>query len=328
VPRFFGRLLVLACFMPLVAYARDDSGADFERMQRSQAASADRLATMGTADALAAAALLKQFRTEGDAGSYALVARAVELAPTRPDLAWLAIRLCDSAPDCDSAGPEQHLRSLDPSNAVGWMGALKHAQAVNDAKAVDATLSAIAGSKRFYVYFEPLVAATAPELAVALHAGPGKPRPKEISLATVQMIGVLAATVLPPSQAFSSSCKGNALELPGRLEYCRLAAQTFERSDTYITEGLGLSLQQRLWPLDSPEGRAITERRRVFQYRLETYSRLSVSSSKPDEAPADFLDVLRGREREQDVALVYFVKAGIPVDPPKGWASANLPRVP
>jgi hypothetical protein len=143
------------------------------------------------------------------------------------------------------------------------------------------------------------------------------------------MIGVIAASVLPPSQAFSFSCKGMALEqIAGRLERCQRAAQAFERADTFIVEGLGLSLQQRLWPLDSPEGRAITARRRVFQYRLEEYSRLGISSSNVDEFPADIMDVLRAHEREQDVALVYFARAGVPADPPAKWSSTASPRVP
>jgi hypothetical protein len=91
---------------------------------------------------------------------------------------------------------------------------------------------------------------------------------------------------------------------------------------------LGLSLQQRLWPLDSPEGRAITARRRVFQYRLEEYSRLGISSTNVDEFPADIMDVLRAHEREQDVALVYFARAGVPADPPAKWSSTASPRVP
>jgi len=44
--------------------------------------------------------------------------------------------------------------------------------------------------------------------------------------------------------------------------------QAFERADTFIVEGLGLSLQQKLWALDR-RSRASRPKRRVFQYRLE-----------------------------------------------------------
>ena len=322
-------------------------------------AAIERLIAKGTANSLAAAALLKQFGEESDNGSYPLVARAVQLAPERRDLAWLAVRLCASSSDCDPAGPEKHFHDIDPANGIASIGALTRAQRKNDAAAIDSALTAIGNSQRFYVYFDPLVAATATELAAAQPqragqpagsnqpartappAGSGPPAPtgassgstalagKDTARATVEMIGVIAASVLPPSQSFSYSCKGLALEqVSGRLERCRRAAQAFARADTFIVEGLGLSLQQQLWPLDSPEGASITAQRRVFQYRLEEYSRLNISSSKADEFPPDAVDVFRAHEREQDVALVYLTKAGVPADPPPKWISRSLPRVP
>jgi hypothetical protein len=320
---------VLAAVLSRGAYADRNQGTDLGQFKVARAAAVQRLVTEGTADSLAAAAVLKQFGEETDGGSYALAARAVQLAPGRRDLAWLAVRLCTGADECDPAGPEKHLRDVDPGNGVGLIGALTRAQRKNDAAAIDSALTAIGTAERFFVYFDPLVAATAPELARAQHSGPGQPSRKEQARATVEMIGVIAASVLPPSQAFSFSCKGMALEqIAGRLERCQRAAQAFARADTFIVEGLGLSLQQRLWPLDSPEGRAITARRRVFQYRLEEYSRLAISSSNIDEFPADIMDVLRAHEREQDVALVYFARAGVPADPPAKWSSTAPPRVP
>ncbi|MFL6601453.1 MAG: hypothetical protein ACJ8R9_08985 [Steroidobacteraceae bacterium] len=301
-------------------------GVDLPEVDRPTAI--ERLTARGTADSLAAAAVLKQFGAEADDGSYALVARAVELAPGRGDLAWLAVRFCNIAADCDPVASEQHLHAVDPGNGVALIGALTRAQAKNDAGAIDSALAAIGASERFYVYFDPLVAATAPELAQVRHRGSGPPSREELARATVEMIGVIAASILPPSQALSLSCKGMALQLGDRLERCQRAARAFERADTFIVEGLGLSLQQKLWPLDSAEGRAVTGKRRVFQYRLEAYSRLGISASNFAEFPTDVVDVFRTHGREQDAALVYFAKAGIAADPPVGWTSAMLPRVP
>src|SRR5262249_50684744 len=149
---------------------------------------------------------------------YAMIARAVELAPDRRDLAWLAVRLCSSATDCDPARSEEHLRQVDPDNAVGFLGSLARAQAKNDAAAIDTALIAIAGSKWHNVYFNPLVVATDMQLAAARHRGSGQPTRKEMARATVEMIGVMAASVLPPSQSLSFSCKGLALQqVAGRL---------------------------------------------------------------------------------------------------------------
>lgn len=320
--------VALLAFCAQAAIAGRDRSTGFEQFKADRANAIERLTAKGTADSLAAAAVLKQFGAETDSGSYALAARAVELAPDRRDLAWLAVRLCNSASDCDPAQSEQHLRSIDPKNGVGLMGDLTRAQARNEAAAIDATLSAIGASEHLYVYFTPLVLATAPELAMAHQSGSRQPSRKDVARATIEMIGVIAASALPPSQAFSFSCKGMALQLEGRLERCRRAALAFGRADTFIGEGLGLSLQQRLWPLDSAEGREITAKRRVFQYRLEQYSQLSISSSNIAEFPADVLDLMRMHEREQDVALEYFRKAHVSADPPADWTTNTLPRVP
>jgi hypothetical protein len=315
-------------FVLLALSADASSGESDGRDQGNRPAAIKRLIARGTADSLATAAVLKQFGAESDDGSYALVARAVELAPGRGDLAWLAVRLCNIAADCDPAVAERHLQAIDPANGVALMGALLRAQAKGDAGAIDSTLAAIGSSGRFYVYFDPLVAATAPERARVDHRGSGPPSRKELARATVEMIGVIAASVLPPLQASSSSCKGMDLQLDGRLERCQQAARAFEHADTFIVEGLGLSLQQKLWPLDSTEGRAVTARRRVFQYRLEEYSRLGISAANFAEFPTDVVDVFRTHAREQDAALVYFAKAGVPADPPANWTSTQLPRVP
>ncbi len=301
---------------------------DLDSLKAERTAMVERLIAKGTADSLAAAALLRQFGEESDTGSHALVERAVGLAPERRDLAWLAVRLCNSAPDCDPVESEKHLQTVDPRNAVGVMGDLARAEAKNDVAAVDAALTRIGDSEVFNVYFNPLVVATTPEVALARHPGARKPAKRDVPDAMVEMIGIVAATALPPLQPISLPCKGIALQLEGRLEKCRRAAQTLERADTFIAEGLGLSLQQRLWPEGSPEGRAIATRRRVYQYRLEEFSRLDISSSKSADHPAESLEVRRAHEREQETVLEYFGRAGIPLDPPESWTSRMPPRVP
>ncbi len=295
---------------------------------RARLADIDRLIAKDTPSSLATAALLQQFGAESDSGAYKLIARAVQLAPERRDLAWLAVRLCASSSDCNDAAAEKHLRDVDPTNGAGYMGALARAQRKNDVAGVDAALSGLGDSENFHVYFDPLIAATAPELAASRHPG-GTASAQEITRATIDMTGMVAASVLPSTQAFSYSCKGLALEqFPGRLNLCRRAARTLAQADTLLVEGLGLSYQQQLWPLDSPEGRDITAQRRVFQYRMEEYNHIDISTSKVEEYPSDALDAFRTHEREQDVALFYFEKAGIPKDPPPNWKSQLPPRVP
>jgi len=315
------KLGALVAFALLARLAHADDASD-------RLAAIDKLIGKGTPNSLATAALLQQFGSESDSGAYGLISRAVQLAPDRRDLAWLAVRLCASSSDCNDADPEKHFHDIDPTNGIGYVGALTRAQRKNDAAGVDAALTALGNSEKFYVYFDPLIAATTPELAAARHQG-GTPSKNEITRATLEMTGAIAASVLPPTQSFSYSCKGLPLQqVPGRLDLCRRAAKSIAHADTFLVEGLGLSYQHRLWPEDSPEGRAIAAQRRVFQYRMEEYNHIAMSASKLEEYPADALEAFRTHDREQDVALFYFAKAGTPKDPPPTWKSQLPPRVP
>jgi hypothetical protein len=223
---------------------------------------------------------------------------------------------------------ERDLQDVVPANAAGFRGGLSRARMRNDVSGGDAALVSIGRSERLDVYFNPLVVATATEAAQAHHPGVRKLTARDQAEVQVEMIGVIAATALAPLEPISQSCKGLALKVEGRLERCRRAAEVFARTDTFIAEGLGLSLLQRLWPEDSPEGQAIASRRRVFQYRLEEYNRLAVASSSRIDPLAASLELRRTHEREQDTALEYLRKAGLPIDPPPGWQSQQPPRVP
>ncbi|MGH8140391.1 MAG: hypothetical protein ACREVV_19620 [Steroidobacteraceae bacterium] len=323
-----GRPFVLATVALLVACAHREMAHHEEHTPIDYAAAEVRLLATGTADSLATAAVLKRYGAETDSGAFALAARAVELAPERRDIAWLAIRLCMAASDCNSLPYEQHLRTIEPANAAGWVGTLQRARTANNENAVDGALAALGSTERFDVYFNPLVVATSRALAAAQHTGEPKADRNVLANATVAMISIVAATVLPTMQPLAESCRGRELEIAGRLQHCQRAAQVYERGDTYIAEGLGLSIQQRLWPAVSPQAHSIAEQRRVLRYRLEESNRLPVALSKAADLPADYLNVLQTHAREQDAALVYLHRAGVPIDPPPQWVSSVPPRFP
>jgi hypothetical protein len=292
------------------------------------AAAVKKLIKAGNADSLAAAALLKQLGSDTDTGAYALTAKAVALAPKRADLAWLAVRMCDTSESCDPMPVERHLREVDPGNAAGWIGQLGRAQRLGEPTQIDAALDAIGKAQAFRVYFEPLVVATTRQLIDVQRSGERPSDADALASMTMTMIGVIAGAVLPGTRIFSFSCQGYELQINGRPARCMAAARTIERSDAYIVEGLGLSLQQKLSAEGSAEHQAVARRREVFQYRLEQYNKLNVSSSRPDEFPPDYLQVAAEHPREQDVALFYFGRAQVAPDPPAGWVSTERPRVP
>jgi len=283
---------------------------------------AERLVKLGTADALATASLLRAFGAKADNQTLQLARQASGLAPARADLVWLAARLCANAAGCDPAIDEAQLQKIDPENGTAWLGTLARARAGSNEEAVNVALRRLASAQRLDLYFNSLVVATAHALTAARGT---KDRPDDsmsLGHAAVEMAGILAGVVLPPFQPLATSCSGRSLKIAGRNDLCRGVAQVFERGDTFLANRMGLSIEQRLWPPDSQEGRAVAVRRRTLQYRFETWTRVSMDPSKPSILPDDYLDVLQEHEREQDVAIVYLRRAGVPLEPPKGWVSS------
>jgi hypothetical protein len=318
--------LLLLLLAVSTACVQPATRADFGHSSADYSAMSDKLAAKGTANSLATAALLKRFGTEPDKGSYELAAKAVALAPDRTDLAWLEVRFCVAVPGCNLPAREENLRRLDPANSAGWLGSLNRALAKGDTAGVDAALAGLGDAGQFNVYFDPLVVIASHELISERQKQLGSLGHDQVATATMTMIGVVAASVLPGFQAVNAACSNESLENTPRIESCRKVGQAFEHGDTYIVEGLGLSLQQHLWPEDSPEAHGVKDRLRVIQYRLEEYSRLPISSPRAADLPADYLDVLQQQKREQDASLVYFKRAGVPFDPPADWVTSEKPR--
>ncbi len=281
-----------------------------------------RLVSMGGADALATAALVKAFGMKSDNGALDLARRGIELAPAREDLVWLAARLCANAEGCDPAIYEERLQKVDPRNGAAWLGALARARAGKNEDAVNEALKRIAGSQRLDLYFNSLIVATTRPFYAARQTANHPNDPAALGHAVVEMAGMLAGTVLPPFQPLGSSCREDALRIAGRIELCRAVARVFEQGDTFIAERVGLDIEQGLSPVGSKEAEAVAARSRSLQYRFEEWTRLSMDPARPTVLPPDYLDVLQQHEREQDVAVVYLTRAGIALEPPKAWVSS------
>jgi len=214
------------------------------------------------ADSLAAAGLLRS--SEGKPGvAVALLARATAVAPARADLAWLRIQICREVSDCDPELEEARLRTLDPSNGVGWLNALARANAFRDEVAKVTMLMAIAHTERVDLYWTTLIA----HLTRAVADTQKIP----LSEALVDVIGLLAAQAIPAYGTVSKLCKGERLNGTDVLQNCRAVALAFERGDTDITEMIGVAIAKRAWPMDSVEWKAATEARRAYAYRSQLW---------------------------------------------------------
>lgn len=272
------------------------------------------LSTMTDADSLAAAGMMSIgiHTTDG----LSLMARAVAASPDRADLIWLQALRCAQLPPCDPAPIENRLRELDPANGAGWWGAIARAGAMHDTEGLDAALGAMSHSERVDIYWTTLIA----------HLSRAVAKTKKMSLeeSEVTVIGYLAAEAIPAYQFISSSCKGDRLQQSGVTETCRGVAKALQNGDTYITEMIGVAIAKRVWPEDSPEWRAATEERRVYEYRSKRYAKLEQHMLTH---PRDYLTLCAQSRREQDIFAAQLTAAGYDPNPPVNEpATSGVPK--
>lgn len=305
--------LLMLGFSPLLAVCAASPEARAAKVERHAAQAASILAKRSDADSLATAGVLSrggvlspEKRTEQ---SLALLARAAEAAPERPELAWLQAQACQEAPPCEAEPLEFRLRTLDPTNGAGWMGALTRADAAKDTAAIDAALLAISHSDRLDVYWTTLIAHLS-----RTAAGTGAMSLQE---AQVIVIGYLAAQAIPTYGAASRACKGERLQQQQIVEVCQGVAKSFEHGDTYITEMIGVAIAKRVWPEDSPEYKAAVEARRMYQYRADKFMKSEMATLNRPEQAEHYLALCERNHREQDVFAGQLVDAGESPNPPE-----------
>jgi len=257
-------------------------------------------------DSLAAAGVLL-LRTQADQGLL-LLARATAAAPSRVDLAWLQIQVCLRIPSCASQPMEVHLRTLDPSNGAGWLGALNRAESAGDASAKGAALLHISHADRVAIYWTTLISRLTPAVA---RAGV-LPLPQ----AEVAVIGMLAAADIPPYKIIADYCIRGQLADDQDVALCRGIGRALERGDTYATELIGIAIARHVWPENSAEWKAAAYARSVYEYRTNLLAHLEAHVALDRHAAEGYLALCAKYPREQDVARARLLEAGEKPDPP------------
>lgn len=282
-----------------------------DRLNREISRSLVTLERQQDADSLAAAALLRDndiFPKGNKDPKHAalLIARAAAASPDRADLAWLQARICQDAPPCDAQASDMKLRTLDPSNGAGWLGALTRSWNAKDDAGTDEALKAISQTDHVDIYYTGLVARLTPRIAQAGSISLGD--------ASVPLIGSLASLTIPAYESASKACKGDRLSQDGFVSLCRGLARAFENGDSFMTEMVGLAIAKRVWPENSPEWQAAVDARNLYEYRTKLWAELPPHT----EAGVDrYVELCRQYRREQDVLRAELVDAGRNPDPPK-----------
>jgi hypothetical protein len=146
-------------------------------------------------------------------------------------------------------------------------------------------------------------------------------RPSEdLATRSLYAIGVLAtepAELVPFLQAIARACQLAQLDLPGRRAACEATVARLEQSDSMLTQGLALSMQERWWPTSSPQRVVLRAKRRRLDYLLTMSGRIRWWRTNHDMAVR--IDAARSTDREEDVARAVIKSLKLPPEPPADW---------
>jgi hypothetical protein len=312
-------LLIAACTASCNPVVRSDNvelqalAAQSERLPRD---SADHLRGSVNPDALAAAALFSQ--RDDSAAALALIERASAMRPGDPDLAWLQAAFCGDVKECDPAPLEARFRSLDPDNALGWIGAIDRAYEANDQVALESSLSQAATLPVVDTRYTTSVARYS--VAAVLD---GKLSLKD---ALLIVAGELAGPALPRLVGVARSCGKEQLSMPARLEACRALARSMMEGDTVLVEMVGVAIAKRAWPEGSEEWKEAASARRIYTYRSRMLRDHVDDDLETEEDARAYLALLQSYPREQDLLAAQLAANAIEPMPPPDWKEPPPPE--
>jgi hypothetical protein len=244
-----------------------------------------------------------------------LVERALQQTPDRPELVWLAARLCGDVPRCEPQEYETRLRKLDPGNAVVWMGPLARAQRKGDTAAAEQILEAMGREERFDVYWNSLLW----QGALALSAQAPQPAPKVLNGPLTNAINDVAnwltAVAMPPFDGLSSACARERTNDPAVAERCRRVGKVLQEGDTYAADAVGTGIAQRSVSPNSPTIIALSEHAAVLEYQHDGAREIMGSQVEREKLSAELIELMKKLRREQDVSLAVLRWAGVPLRP-------------
>jgi hypothetical protein len=300
------------------AAAQSSPRAAAKKFQAWRSTAATALAARADANSLATAAAL---RYGGSAGlrqsAVELAARASDLKPQDASIGWLHLQLCSGTPACDIRDVATVLRWVDADNSAAWLQNLAVAQKDKDTTEVDRILNDMAQGAHFDLYWNRMVVLMVDALHAARADLPGGYAASDSArLTTVN--GIAIGEIVPPFTALVDACRESSA-IPERRELCLKLSKIMQRSDTIAAQITGFGIERRLHAPDSKEARAVAERRRVLEWRVETAAKFD-SALLPwtNNARARArLAQMRAMPREEDVCIAILREHKMALDPPE-----------
>lgn len=266
----------------------------------------------------AVARALNTWATEGGNTSQALaqIQKASQLAPQRPEILWLYLRICMEVRGCAAESIEAQLRNLDAKSGSVWLGALARAQARKDARAEEQLLEVMSKATHFNVYWTTLIVRLTPPISRFPTGASSKqevPTPLTNGLNTT--VGWLSRLNVSAFQPVSRACDQERVRDPATRVRCELIAQALQKSDTVLAEGSGLGIAQRLAVPDSAEAQKIAARIDTLRYQNQKSGAVVAVQMESEKFSDQLLKLMAQLPREQDVAGAILRWAREPMTP-------------
>jgi len=282
-----------------------------------KAAAAAALARRADANSLAAAAALDFGGESQHASALELAMHAGQLAPDDAAIGWIQVRLCSNTPGCDVRAAATAMRWLDPDNAAAWLPTLATALRDKDTIEVDRVLADMAQGERFDIYWNRIIVILFDAIkGVSRNLPRGSVESDAARLAVVQ--GVVAAEFVPPFAPLLEACHESLPETE-RRESCQKIARDMQQGDTIVAEIAGLNIERRFLASDGREFRALSEKRRVLDWRVANADPFDTSLLPwLRNAHARWrVARMRSLRRDEDVLLAILREQGLPLAPPE-----------
>jgi hypothetical protein len=321
--------LALAMTLPALASAAGSAhgGAAVptaDRYQTWRAAAAQTLIDSGDANSLATAAALRHIglaarsKADSDAlkSTVELAGKASDLAPENPTIIWLRLQLCAASSGCDIRDAATTMRWVDAENGAAWIATLAAAQKEGDAVEVDRILADMAHGAYFDLYWNRTVVLLFDALKRAGGRLPARYLPSDVAR-LLEAMEIASAETIPSLTPLLSACREPAAA--ERRDLCLRVAKIMQRGDTVVAQLAGLSIERRLTPPDSKEGRSVAERRRVLEWRVSNANRfdLPVLPWLINSRARARVVQMRAMPREEDVDIAILRGHNIPLEPPE-----------
>jgi hypothetical protein len=275
-------------------------------------------------DVLIADAMQRQGERLDMVSAHPLIKMAFDKAPDRADIAWLYAQLCANVAGCHPESAEARLRRLDPDNTAAWLGALSRAQRAKDVAAENEILEAMSRTERFDIYWNSLASKTAVVMSADSAAQMGPTTPDLVTGNLNVAIGWLSAVALPAFKPLADACLREGGTNPVHTQRCQGIANAMVKGDTYIAEGIGLSIRKKVAPPGSAEAAQVDELLRRSRYQRDTAGQIIAIQDDREKFSREMIKLMANLRREQDVYVAVIRWGQQPVDPPADWEASGF----